>query len=118
MVWIHALWEESSYKEETKKLIKDFEDEIIIPFNIALEIFNVLTRKVGMASSKAYKFLMIITSKYKTYTPNEKDYFLAMKIAKDYEISIFDALILAICKRNSFDLITFDNNLRKLLDQI
>jgi len=116
MVWIHALWEEFPHKEEAKEMIKNFEDEIIIPFSITSEIFNVLTKKVGMKFDRAYKFLKIITSKYQTYVPTGKDYFLAMKITKDYETSIFDALILAICKKNNFDLITFDERLSKLLE--
>ncbi len=76
-----------------------------------MEIFTVLTRKYKWSKEDAIDIVETLKKECEILIPNEYDFIDAYEIQQQFMLTINDALIVAIAKRENLTLITFDKEL-------
>ena len=112
MVWAAALARKSKYHRGALEIIAAVDP--IITTNIALELYNVLTRDLGFSAQDAAETVWKIMQTTDTMDLQAEHAKQAVRIASEHRISVFDAAILTEASMAGAALVTFDRKLKRI----
>jgi len=109
-VFLNVILHTEKYEISRKFLNKNTRNITTTLVNL-MEIFTVLTRKYKWSKEEAIDIVETLKKECEILIPNEYDFIDAYEIQQQYLLTINDALIAAIAKRENLTLITFDKEL-------